>query len=392
MKLLFISLHNPNSIGVNKKVLQQIEFFEKSNFDVKAILVSPYYERTELIGSIQYVKMEKQVSLSKFFSRRYIRKYQEYFFQNKYYKILFEYLENYVERENFEAIYFRHAFANYPLLHFVNKYKGKVIFEHNTKEISELELCLKEDSGLKYNILMEKLLAKKIFSRSLFGVAVTKEIENYENKRAGFNYCNFIYKNPIRTEDFTPRILVKNKKYTIAALIGSYDEWHGLDLLCDDIRLNNKESLFRFIYIGNRTKRVEEICEGIEINFVGKQEKEGILKYLGSADITMGTLAPYRSNVFELSSLKTREYIAMGVPFIIGCEDTAMNNLDPEIMQFVRIIQFNESINATNEIQKFINFIRESKDHSSKMNEFAKTNLDYKPVFRELEKHIKNAI
>ena len=358
MKILFISLHNPNSIGVNKKVLQQVSFFEKSGFEIKALLINPNYKETKTEGVIQFIKMDKIPKISPIFKRRYFRNFQDYVFQNAFNNLLFDELEKYVKKETFEAIYYRYTFANFPLVKFAKRYKNKLILEHNTKEIDELKLGILKDSGLRYNLLIEKHFVKSLFRNSLFGVAVTNEIKNYENERAGFTYCNFIYKNPIKIENFTPRQINQNKKYTLSILIGSYDEWHGLDLLCDAIIKNKKVNFYKLIYIGNKTEEVERICKGIDVEFVGKQDQHGVKKYLTESDITVGSLAPQRVNIYELSSLKSREYMAMGIPFIIGCPDTAFEGKDEEIMKYVRVMDFVNDPNALKEVEDFVTFVR----------------------------------
>lgn len=392
MKLLFISLHNPNSIGVNKKALQQISFFEDTGFKVKAILISPYHNETRKEGTTQFIKLEARIKMHPIFKRRYFREFQDYVFQHKYNKTLFKELDKYVNLESFEVIYFRNSFASFPLIRFAKRHKNKLVLEHNTKEIDEIKLGIIKDSGLKYNLLVEKYFVKLLFRNCLCGVAVTNEIMKYENHRAGFNYCNFIYKNPIKSSNFTPREFPKNDKYSLSILIGSYQEWHGLDLLCNALRISKKENDFKLIYIGDKTEKVSEICKGIDVNFVGKQDQIGIRRYLSESDITIGSLAPHRVKINEFSSLKSREYIAMGIPFIIGCPDTAFNENKGEISKFVSVVDFEGNPNIISEIEGFINNSRKDKNHPQVMHKYARENLDYKPVFNKLKLHLKNLL
>jgi hypothetical protein len=392
LKILFISLHNPNSIGVNKKVLQQISFFQDTGFDVKATLISPYHKETKKEGAIQFIKLEATPKIHPIFKRRYFREFQDYIFQNKYNKSLFNELDKYVKVESFDIIYFRNPLASFPLIKFAKRYKDKLVLEHNTKEIVEIELGIIKDSGLKYNFLVEKYFAKYLFRNCLCGVAVTNEIMEYENHRAGFDYCNFLYKNPIKTADFTPRDIPLNSKFTLSILIGSYEDWHGLDLLCNAIRESKKGNNFRLIYIGNMTEKVSEICKDIDVEFVGRQDQIGVRKYLSMSDITIGSLAPHRVKIKELSSLKSREYIAMGIPFIIGCPDTAFGESIAEINNYISIVDFEGNPNIINEIEYFINNIRKDKNHPQVMHDYAKNNLDYKPVFNKLKLYLKESL
>jgi hypothetical protein len=47
---------------------------------------------------------------------------------------------------------------------------------------------------------------------------------------------------------------------------------------------------------------------------------------VAAADVGIGPLAMHRKNLSEASSLKVREYLAYGIPTIIGCRDADFPN------------------------------------------------------------------
>jgi hypothetical protein len=54
---------------------------------------------------------------------------------------------------------------------------------------------------------------------------------------------------------------------------------------------------------------------------------------LAHADVAIGTLALYRKDMGEASSLKVREYLARGIPTIVGYADTDFPEAPPFILR-----------------------------------------------------------
>lgn len=383
MKVLFVSFHNPNSIGVHKKVLQQVEFFQKSGVEIEALFINEQHEKTEKKENIHFVKPVEKPVLSSIYYRRYIRNINHYFYQNKLAAIRYKYLKKYCASITYDVIYFRYPFSSIPLAKFTKAHKNKIVFEHNTVEVNEIKGSLTKEPELKYYYFCEKYLSKQIFRNALFGLAVTQEILWHENAKAGINYCKEIYKNPIDVSKFQVRQFAPNEKSSIAILIGSYDEWHGLDILCDAIRKSKREKEYDFTYIGSVNQRVKEIFQGLEVNFTGALKQDEIKAEFEKCDITLGSLATFRFDVKELSSLKTREYMAMGVPFIIGCVDTAFMDANEQVMQYIKVIDFSKEIDL-NEMDDFIQSVKNDVSHPHKLNAYAKNELDFIPTFLQI--------
>jgi glycosyltransferase involved in cell wall biosynthesis len=94
--------------------------------------------------------------------------------------------------------------------------------------------------------------------------------------------------------------------------------WHGTDKL---IYLAFAFPDWRFDLVGLKP---EEIVGKIPDNLVfhGMLERSEYEQILRQANCSIGTLALNRNNMEEASPLKTREYLAYGLPVIIGYSDT----------------------------------------------------------------------
>ncbi|MFK5655764.1 hypothetical protein ACIA4K_04025 [Lactobacillus delbrueckii subsp. bulgaricus] len=56
----------------------------------------------------------------------------------------------------------------------------------------------------------------------------------------------------------------------------------------------------------------------IKVSMVGKKEKEELDYYYNICDIGIDSMGRHRSNVYYNSSLKGKEYLAKGLPIVLG--------------------------------------------------------------------------
>lgn len=101
-----------------------------------------------------------------------------------------------------------------------------------------------------------------------------------------------------------------------AVFIGSGGKpWHGLDVL---IQIARALPEWRFVLVGphglsDRPANVE---------FTGPLPPGQLSDVIASADIAFGSLAMSRSGLSEACPLKVRDYLAAGVPTVVGYRDT----------------------------------------------------------------------
>ena len=82
--------------------------------------------------------------------------------------------------------------------------------------------------------------------------------------------------------------------------------------------------------IGNIELHIEEeIKRSKKLNKIlrvcGFLEEEKILKKLELCDGGISSLALFRNGLNEASSIKTRQYLSLGIPVVAGCRDTAID-------------------------------------------------------------------
>lgn len=92
--------------------------------------------------------------------------------------------------------------------------------------------------------------------------------------------------------------------------------WHGLDHIIE-MAAYFPEWRFHVVGLDKPNKGAPE-----NIEFHGYLQPEEYRKLARESDVGIGTLALYRKGFGEASPLKVREYLALGLPIIIGYKDT----------------------------------------------------------------------
>ena len=100
--------------------------------------------------------------------------------------------------------------------------------------------------------------------------------------------------------------------------------WHGLD---DVYELARVRPQWSFDLIG--PKQTDQTPRLSNLNFHGELRSDEYLPILANADAAISTLAWYRNSMNEASPLKSREYLALGLPVIGAYEDTDIPPDDP---------------------------------------------------------------
>ncbi len=204
---------------------------------------------------------------------------------------------------------------------------------HHSKEVEELKLIR---GGLKGTLASSiERLSGLINSKQVLGfIGVTKEIAEYENTINKTSLPQFFYPNGINIKKIQLVGDERENQINAVFMSGSFNAWHGLDLLLnalsENIELVIKNKL-KIHLIGRLSE--EQLREVNKIdadnNFLllyGHLELEEYKNILKKCDFGIGSLAMFRQNLKEGSTLKVREYLASGIPVYSGHKDSALPN------------------------------------------------------------------
>jgi glycosyltransferase involved in cell wall biosynthesis len=126
--------------------------------------------------------------------------------------------------------------------------------------------------------------------------------------------------------------------------------WHGVDKLC---MLATIRTDWQIDIVGMRNPRA---VSHPNITWHGPLERGDVLPILARADVGIGTLALHRKSMEEASSLKVREYLAVGLPVIYGCSDPDADGLGPYVLRIA-----NTETNVIDEIDRIDAFVQASR-------------------------------
>lgn len=104
--------------------------------------------------------------------------------------------------------------------------------------------------------------------------------------------------------------------------------WAGLDKIA---RLASQFPSWRFDVVGPGPEELSGAPANVVIH--GPLEREAYLQIMAHADVAIGPLALHRKGLSEASALKVAEYLACGIPVILGHAETAFPDGAPFLLQ-----------------------------------------------------------
>lgn len=224
-------------------------------------------------------------------------------------------------------IYYRYASLNWMIhLFLVTKMKKRYLIEINTLNREEL----KQERGLKgflkrlFNSLFEKSLLKQ--SRAVLVVSPqikedvlslspdsdVRIIDNGYEKRAV---------TPQIDRDVARRVREwRAKGYLVALFAGSFFPWSGVDRIIKRLKAWPKVGLI----LAGSGPELKGLLSRVDVSlrerilYTGPQTEEELAGLYESADFAFSSQALDRIGIRDARPLKTREYLAYGLPVVCG--------------------------------------------------------------------------
>lgn len=129
--------------------------------------------------------------------------------------------------------------------------------------------------------------------------------------------------------DSLPVLEPPNNPFPVLVFIGTPGQpWHGVDKI---LAMAHSFPEWTFHVIGPSPSDLTTPPPNVIAH--GFLAFEQYLPIMAGADVAIGTLALHRNQMNEASPLKTREYLALGLPVIIGYRDTDFPQGAPFILQ-----------------------------------------------------------
>lgn len=368
MKGIYLSFALPEELGVRKKIKSQIKALKEFSIDIKEIRV----EKNFLYFENKIVNKYRNGTNLK---NKILRKLDLYICLHK--------LKNKKFYEGIDFIYIRYFFTSpwsLSYFKFLKKIGIKIILEMPTYPYDgEIQ---KENFFTKWDKKYRKFLNKYI-----------DKIVTYSNDNSIFEIETIKINNGINLKQMS--IVKRNMKkdgqinFIIVAQIAF---WHGIDrfiLSMAEYYKNNPKEIIKFHIVGDGSKKIlnnlKEIIRSNKlekyVTFYGYKSGKDLDEIYNKADIAVGSLGFSRATVKEGSPLKTREYIAKGLPVVLGYSDLSLKNT----LDFIYQVPNDESIF---DLYKILNWYRNLESNSIKIRKYAEDNLTWDKQMKKVVDYI----
>ncbi len=314
MKIAHISILPAFSPGIFKKLEDKAKISRENNLGIDFYLLNP--EKALVDKNLYVMKQEYKYIPFRFLKTVFFRLF-------KMCSIM-----KLIRLEEYDAIVLR-----YPLVDgFCNtkyalKYGKKTITEHHTNEISELIAV-----GRPIDILrafIEKNFSGNFLSKMAGCIGVTNEIVQIQAKKIDIFIPRMAIANGINPDSYKKIDFVSFDKKTLKMLFiaTEFSPWHGLESILNAIANYTGECNITLHLVGsvnqNQRKIIQDrLSKSVEIVIHGKLYGEDLDRLFIHINIAISSLSMSKNNMLEGSTLKSREYIVRGIPFIYAYKDT----------------------------------------------------------------------
>ena len=284
--------------GVLKKVHAQIKNWAANGHEVKLFVLTP---EAEVWEAIEGWSIEKVIQGS---------------IQNRFGDI--GKLVNRCIEWSPDIVYLRYS-TYYPALVKLAK-KLPTILEINSIDTTEYKEQLP-----RYQYAYHRLFRARLLNKVMGLVCLSREIADFFEP---FKKPYTVISNGIDLAAFRVENTNTCKQPRLVFMGSPNCPWHGFEKI---ITLAKRYPKWRFDIIGidqNYTKTTFE-----NINFHGYCCEATYMTVMKRADVAIGSLSMYLNKMSEASPLKSREYLACGLPVITGYRDTDFPRNTPFLLQ-----------------------------------------------------------
>ena len=346
MRIVYLFTHDiVKHAGVTKKVLSQTEAWKNFGHEVKIFNIILKKEYLNTKGILE---------------------------ADRYYRInIFKEPENLLnDMESFspDIVYMRFELYK-PFLGKILK-KNNTVIELNTDDFSELKHNFQKNFFQLYRFIYYNITKQLLYKKAAGFIAVSSEIKNLDYLQKFKNKVEVI-PNSINLIKYNVQKEKKNNNVINILFMGNLEhEWNGIDKVFELAKKTVGKLNFHIIGLNKKYKTDFE-----NIKFYGYLQKEEYLEIVRKCDIGLGTVALHRKKMYEASPLKVREYLAYGLPIIIGYSDTAfVKSILPEWVLELP----NENNNVSNNIDLILKFCKKMKNriiHHEEINGYIDSNI-----------------
>jgi hypothetical protein len=257
----------------------------------------------------------------------------------------FELLRSAANWDEYDILVLRYPFADRGAPHFAEEFP--VVSEHHTKEIQERKALLESAVPLwrrafyRCSLFLERKYGPRFLQQSRGIIGVTDEIRAYEVARAVTPRPSLTLPNGISVSEvpFTRFAPFDGRELRLVFTASDARPWHGLDRLLRSLAEYRGSLQICCNLVGRFTHGVADLRlpESVKLLSHGTLRGRDLDQLLSQMHLGVGSLALFRNGMVEACTLKTREYVARGLPFIIAHDDPDLQTATGDARFFLRM-------------------------------------------------------
>lgn len=360
--LVYFDIDDNKMLGVKKKILAQIKALTELDNDVTLV-----FRRDNQLILMNNQKEVDRLTISKGATR----------YKSSISKIVSEYLTT----NNFDLLYLRFPNSlDYSVLKLLNSMRNKkIVFEIPTYPIKG-----------EYLLELKKLKESKRFKEYCIKVLVflqhwlcTKIIKKYLKHIVTYMDFDEIWKIPVIRIDngvdtSTFEAINFSKEKDIFTIIGvaNISKWHGFDRVIRGLTDYKENVVFKIIGDGDEKNSLVELSKALKVEgkveFLGPLFGEELIKLYEESNIAISSLGMHRIGLVSGSTIKTKEYCSLGIPFIYSYDEKQLSN----DFKYALKVDASENPIDLNSVKKFYDNIKND-NYSNTMHEYAQKNYDW---------------
>ncbi len=381
MRIIYINIGGSlKENSIYKKIQGQINGFIHNGVDCKGCFLITDVDQVEHYSeSIEFIPVQKA-------NRTYFPQLEQQY-------LFLEALEQLLTKEDFDYVYLRFPFSHPKLLSILKQHPKKIIIECNSNKLAEIKSHFKEE---KYTSFISAFLSKlqdkyipilyywlfmyRIINEAFLIVGVTLELsELYKTKKTGY----LTISNGINISKYPTRKAptIDSNKVIMLILDGTSTSapWQGMDRLIKSIQKHQLTEVLEVWTCSNKNKYANYPF----IKELGYLEGEQLTKVFDQVHIGSGNFSLYRLGIKDICSLKSREYMARGLPLAyIGndfdIENTSLKNYAYKMPNEDSIINFPSILTWLSELYE------QKPNHPLELHQLSEEHLDFKIKTKQL--------
>jgi len=287
--------------------------------------------------------------------------------------------------ENYDAIYVRHPGSNPAFLGFLARMRRGNASLRIVLEVATYPMAGEADSLAQKLILASDTICSPLLRRVVDYVVTFgnyREIYGIPCIRSsnGIDVGAVRLRRASRPDRSAPRLLG----------VASLAKWHGYDRVLSGLRraLDQNPGVTPHVsFAGRGPAEVElrELCTRLgldeHVTFHGMTTGKALEELFDQSDVAIASLGMHRIGVERASSLKTREYCARGIPFVLAGKDDSFADTFPFAL---RVPVGDDPIDLIKLLDDFATLVGGVDDPAAEMRAYAADNLSWTTRMSEI--------